>query len=231
MLLIQNDIERRAEDILRGYMGGTVSDNSCRIDVDALARRLGLRVCRMRLSDDGTVLGITTYVDTEVELKRYCRRETLRVPRNIVLLDESLYGTRAVPGRRRYTIAHECAHQILWRDEPNERRRSLRTHSMRTTSRRTGQDVQTERQADEMAAALLMPAVFVSRLTERFARGRKLVSYGGRFNPPDKVSLANIGAALNVSHTALVIRLRRLGYLYDLPRDEYYDPTEVWPDE
>jgi Zn-dependent peptidase ImmA (M78 family) len=184
----------------------------------------------MRLSDDGGVLGVTTYMDAEVELKRYCRRETLRVPRNMALLDERLYDIRD-RGRRRYTLAHECAHQILWRDEPDARRRSMRTHSMRTTRRRYGQDVLEERQADAMAAALLMPPVFVGRLMNRFARGRRLISYGGRFNMPDKLALALVKASLGVSQAALVIRLRQLGYLYDLPIDDYSDPMEVWADE
>jgi Zn-dependent peptidase ImmA (M78 family) len=186
------------------------------------------------LSDDGSLLGVTTYVDAEVELKRYCSCETLYVPKNTVLLDESLYGSDAVPGRLRYTMAHECAHHILWRDEPDERKRSMRTHSMRTSvyrgRRGNSEDVQTERQADALAAALLMPPELVGRLTERFARGRRFVSYDGKLNRADRLALTHISGTLGVSRTALIIRLRQLGYLKDMPRSEYHDPTEVWCD-
>jgi len=68
-------------------------------------------------------------------------------------------------------------------------------------------------------------------LMNRFARGRKLISFEGRFNIPDDLALRHICTALKVSRAAAVIRLRQLGYLILAPLYAYTDPVEVVCDE
>ena len=238
MILTYTNIEEMAEIILKDFMGA-LTDNSrtiCPIDIEAFATRyLGLRIGYTKLSDTGEVLGLTTYADVDVELDRYMRKQAVKVARNSILIDESLIKPFSQPdkqkGRRRFTISHECSHQIFYRNEPDERQQSLKrqyserkTYSLRELKTK---DDWSEWQANALGAALLMPPKYISLLIQRHAKGRRLVSYENRFIYPDKLALNLICNALGVSRAALVIRLRQLGYIEDKPCSSFHDPLEV----
>ena len=85
------------------------------------------------LSDDGTLLGLTTYDQTTVKLNVDGTVQTMLLVPHMVLLERkfiSRYPKAAVKERlalsRRFTLAHECAHQILFRLEPENVKNSLR---------------------------------------------------------------------------------------------------------
>jgi Zn-dependent peptidase ImmA (M78 family) len=230
MYYTNNEIEQCAENILHDFTGGlTGAAADIRpLNVEVFARHyLGLRLIYTRLSDDGSVLGVTAYGDADIELRRNLVKSTVSVARNTILIDERLFSSNH--GRRRFTIAHECAHHILWRMEnfraPNVPR------PMYSFSLAAPAKTAEERITNALAAALLMPMKYVRLLVTRFAGGQKLVSYGGRFNMPDELSLSNICHALGVSRAAAALRLRQLGYLADAPREEFYDPLEIYVDE
>jgi hypothetical protein len=233
MILSRDDIERCAEDVLRDFAGDASANQ--RTDIEGFAwRHLGLYVAYTHLSDDGEILGLTAYADTAVELRRYLRRDVISVTRNMVLLDERLYPKFGAEYEnrelRRFTLAHECAHQILHRTEPDAVKVSLRcVRSRRNYSMRDGKTEKDwlEWQADAMAAALLMPPEYVGMLVHKFAGERELVSYDGAFNIPDRLALTHISAELRVSKTAAAIRLKHLGYMKSLPRSAFSDPTIV----
>ena len=231
MNLSFEEIEHYASSILRDYTGGNVAEAVFPLNVEAFARDyLGLRLAYTRLSNTGNVLGLTTYADTDVELHRYCRVDKLRVAGDTILVDDSLVREIKARGQRRYTIVHECSHHIFRRMKyAYEDRKTLRpTYELYTSpSKKTV----AERNANALAAALLMPPPQIWVLMERFARGRKLTSFEGRFNIPDKLALTHICSALKVSRAAAVIRLRQLGYLIVAPLDTFTDPMDVFCDE
>jgi hypothetical protein len=68
MILSLANIEDLAEAILKDYLGALPDDANHvhPIDIEAFASRcLGLNVAYTRLSDNGDVLGLTTYADVE----------------------------------------------------------------------------------------------------------------------------------------------------------------------
>ena len=241
MVLAIAQIEELAEAILKDYLGELPDDvkHIRPIDIEAFASRyLGLNVAYTRLSDTGDVLGLTTYADVEIELERYLGRQTVKVAQNTILIDDSLIRPFVQPdknlGRRRFTVSHECAHQILYRAEPDDRRQSLRQqYAGRSYSLREliTKDDWCEWQANALGAALIMPPRYANLLMQRFASGRRLVSYENHFNRPDRLALTHLCGTLSVSKTAMVIRLRQLGYIEDKPYRDYHDPTEVYNDE
>ena len=196
---------------------------------------LGLRVSFARLSDDGSICGLTAYTDTEYAAT--CQGVTRLIPlkANEVLLDSSFMEpgqVRARCGKRRFTLAHECAHQILFQMESDEARQARReTYSPRTAyslrDLKTREDWN-EWQANALGAALLMPQREIDRAMDYLARGRKLIDYEGWFGYMDLMVLKQLCQTLGVSRSAAVIRLRQLGYMEERPYAEYIDPLEVW---
>ena len=87
---------------------------------------LGLRVSYAHLSEDGSICGLTAYADTEYAATYRGTTRIIPLRANEVLLDSSFMEpgqVKALCGKRRFTLAHECAHQILFQLEPDEAQR------------------------------------------------------------------------------------------------------------
>ena len=237
MKLSYTDIERKAVNELTRFMGGLTSRKEWvkPVNIELFAQhQLGLKLDYTRLSDDGQILGITTYVDTDIKLRQYFRDTVIRVPANTVLVDERLKKPIRPPdieqGRRRFTIAHECAHQLLHRMEPDERRKEMDArycngeYSLRELKTK---DDWREWQANALAPAMLMPAKYLAVMLGQ----RRLTLYGKRMNNPDKLAFENLCNRLSVSRSTMSIRLKQLGYLKVLPAIAYTDPTDIECDD
>ena len=204
--------------------------------IDQLANDyLGLKVSFARLSPDGSVCGLTAYADTEYIIEEMGIQRTIPLKRNQVLLDESFIKpgqVRKLCGKRRFTLAHECAHQILFQMESDEVRETCqKKYAARTAyslrDLKTREDWN-EWQANALGAAILMPQKEIDLAMWYFAAGKSLTNYEGQFSYRDRLSLNLICQQMGVSKSAAIIRLRQLGYIEDRPYMEYRDPLEVW---
>lgn len=204
--------------------------------IDQFAREyLGLNVSFAYLSEDGSICGLTAYTDTEYIVEDRGFQCKIPLHRNEVLMDRNFIEPsqiRKLCGKRRFTLAHECAHQILFQMETDKIREACRRkYSARTAyslrELKTREDWN-EWQANVLGAAILMPQREIDLAVAYYARGRKLVSYDGTYAYWDKVALDMICQQFGVSKTAAVIRLRQLGHLETRPYSEYSDPLEVW---
>lgn len=203
--------------------------------IDQFAREyLGLSVRFERLSDDGSICGLTCYSDAEYIIRENRETRTVQLKRNQVLLDSSFIEAgqvRKLCGKRRFTLAHECAHQILFQMESDAIQQGClkayserRPYSLRDLKSKEDWN---EWQANALGAAILMPQTEVERAMWYFAQCRKLTNYEGRFSYSDNRSLSLFCDSLGVSKSAAIIRLRQLGYLEDRPFSEI-NPLEVW---
>lgn len=204
--------------------------------IDQFAREyLGLNVSFAYLSEDGSICGLTAYTDTEYIVEDRGFQRKIPLHRNEVLMNRNFIEPsqiRKLCGKRRFTLAHECAHQILFQMETDKIREACRRkYSARTAyslrELKTREDWN-EWQANVLGAAILMPQREIDLAVAYYARGRKLVSYDGTYAYWDKVALDMICQQFGVSKTAAVIRLRQLGHLETRPYSEYNDPLEVW---
>ena len=195
-------------------------------------QHLGLEHIYTKLSDVGSVLGITAYGDTAYQYTEEGNVKTVPLLKNQVLLD-----TRLAPNklrdtnrcRRRFTIAHECAHHILFRMESCENRAICcwmyamgQPFSMRDLKTREDWN---EWQANALASALLMPNSEIIRVLGD--NPRPLVSYGGMFTAMDRYALDTLCRQLKVSRREMIIRLRQLGYLIDRPVSQFNDSLKM----
>ena len=203
--------------------------------IDQLAKDyLGLSVSFAKLSRDGSICGLTAYADTEYAIEEGGTIRKIPLKQNQVLLDESFIQpgqVRTLCGKRRFTLAHECAHQLLYQMESDDVKVSCRkkyaartAYSLRDLKTREDWN---EWQANVLGAAILMPQKEIDLAMWFFAGGRKLKCYGGYFNYTDRLALTLLCGQLGVSKSAATIRLRQLGYLEDLPYSLYVDPLEV----
>ena len=204
--------------------------------IDQFARDyLGLEVSFAKLSQDGSICGVTAYADTECRIEEGGEARILRLRQNQVILDESFIQpgqVRKLCGKRRFTLAHECAHQLLYQCASDDAKVAFRgkyaahtAYSMRDLKTREDWN---EWQANALGAAILMPQKEIDLAMWRYAKGRKLTDYEGKFTYSDRLALSLVCQSLGVSGSAAVIRLRQLGYLDERPYAEYADPMEVW---
>lgn len=124
MILSHKEIEEIAaavtEDFNEFFFGSQVEEVQAprATPIDQLAKDyLGLTVSFAKLSKDGSICGLTAYADTEYAVEEGGAIRKLALRQNQVLLDESFIQpgqVRALCGKRRFTLAHECAHQILY---------------------------------------------------------------------------------------------------------------------
>ena len=183
---------------------------------------LKLNVSFESLSPDGSVCGLTAYEDTVYSCEMSGVRKLIPVKRNQVLLDTCFIQpgqVRKLCGRRRFTLAHECAHQILFQLESDENRAAFRKryaegacYSLRELKSREDWN---EWHANALGAAILMPRGEVGLAAWRFFPGRRLVCVDGLFSFADRDILEMTAGIFGVSISALVIRLRHLGYIDD----------------
>lgn len=246
MILSHREIEEIAaavtKDFNEFFFGSKQEDDSRMAQatpIDQFAGEyLGLSVTFVHLSSDGSLCGLTAYADTEYVIEEMGIKRTIPLRKNQILLDDSFIRPGQVHklcGKRRFTLAHECAHQILFQMESDavrdacERKYSARkAYSLRDLKTREDWN---EWQANALGAAILMPQKEIDLAMRRFASGKRLVNYEGRFAYHDRLSLTLLCQQLGVSKSAAVIRLRQLGYIEDRAYSEYQDPLEVWNEE
>ena len=243
MILSQRQLEEIAASTTKDFNRFFFGDEADKPDrsalptpIDQFAKNyLGLRVSFARLSPDGSICGVTAYADTEYKITELGITRTLALKRNQVILDESFIRSGNVQrlcAKRRFTLAHECAHQILFQLESEEVKASCEMkYSARTAY--TPRELKTredwnEWQANVLGAAILMPQEEVELAMWRFASMKPIQNFEGWLLQKDKIIVNMMCETFGVSKAALLIRLRHLGYLVDLPHSEYKEPWEVW---
>ncbi len=243
MILSQKNIEEIAAAVTKDFNEfyfGCSSEDTRRMargtPIDQFAKEyLGMIVSFARLSSDGSICGLTAYADTEYITEEMGVKRVIPLRKNQILMDASFIQPGQVYklcGKRRFTLAHECAHQILFQME-SETVRSSCTQKYSARTAYSLRDLKTredwnEWQANVLGAAILMPQKEIDLAMWYFAGGKKLINYEGVFAYRDKLSLTMLCQQLAVSKSAAVIRLRQLGYIEDRPYQEYSDPLEVW---
>lgn len=221
MILSYENIEHIAAAVTRDFNCTVpVGGKKYEMNIDRFAKvYLGLEVSYRTLSDDGRVLGVTAYRDTAYSYEHNGEIMVLPLRRNQVLLDKSLavfsdnvVGTR----RRRFTLAHECAHQILFQLEVPEVQAACRSkyravaYSLRELK---SHEDWNEWQANALGAALLMPADRLEQSIREIHGEIPLAFCNGYPTMRSRLLIENLCSRFSVSRTAMTIRLRQLGFI------------------
>jgi len=194
---------------------------------DFALKYLGLHVQYRPLSNDGSVLGLTAYRDVQVNLTYTDRSVVVSVSEDSIWLDDILRHKR----RGRFTIAHECGHQIIARvDECRTGvsfRKAIEPGKLYSPRELKSANDWCEWQANALGAALLMPRMEIHKRLRGF-RPVKFTAYGSRFAPIEYRRIKDLAYNFNVSMTAMILRLKELEYIDCKPESEYYDPRDIF---
>lgn len=228
MYLSYQDIEEIADAVMRdfnsAFFGDTAEGNEPHpTPIDQFAKEyLQLDVKVERLCSDSSICGITAYSDTELETTIYGCPVRLPVKRNEIFMDIHFYqpgNIQKLCGKRRFTLAHECAHQLLYHMEPDDTKincRKMYADKRSYTARelKTKEDWN-EWQANALGAAIIMPRQDVAMLVEPILKGRKITVCFDRCTEWEASVIRYVGEFFHASPIAAKIRLERLGYLED----------------
>ena len=231
MYLSQNDIEIIGESVLQDYAQYIVSNIQIPVDIDSFARNyLGVQIQYRKLSDKGTILGLTTYKDVYLELPFAEGNIVLSLPENTILLEERLLKPQN-RRRWRFTLAHECAHQILVRIEEkqtgNSFRKSFASGKIYPCRELKTAEDWCEWQANSLGAVLLMPRKELFELLKHESELFNIVKHGNYFDSQDYKKIKKLADIFCVSIKAMEIRIRELAPTTSKLQSEYADSLKV----
>ena len=216
-ILSREDIEQIAGRVLSIYTEAYVPERHLcyQVNPEELADVLGLEVDYQIPSLDGSILGVTSPDEQYVPVYYDSEECYYYLDGNTILIDARLCASPKTVGRKNYTLAHEIAHQILYKAFPDAygSARRLMCDYRRTPENRRKVTDWTEWQADVLAAALLMPKDAVLDGMFLAGLGEHIGTLSQKYTPNKYDSFCRLAEALGVSRSALAFRMERLGLL------------------
>ena len=216
-VLSREDIEQIAGRVLSTYTEAYVPERHLcyQVNPEELAEVLGLEVDYQVLSLDGTILGVIAPDEQYVPVYDNIQECSYYLDGNTILIDTRLCASPKTIGRKNYTIAHEIAHQILYKAFPDAYASSNRIMCdyRRTPGSRRKVTDWTEWQADALAAALLMPRDAVLDGMFLAGLGEHIGTLSRKYAPNKYDSFCRLAETLGVSKSALAFRMEHLGLL------------------
>ena len=201
-----------------------IKNGALPVDIEKVAEEcLYLTVIFRPLASTGSVLGLVTFGDCELVLRDgEGKKSRCDYPEGTILVEQALLR-EGLANRRRFTIAHEVSHWLLHRSyySPTNKKYSYyiacRAGNIERVRRRiTSDDHWAEWQADQLAAALLMPkAAFVRHTHEAVYETRSSMENlrSGQNRDAVRYVARRLSEKFMVSHKAVEIRLRGLGLI------------------
>lgn len=217
MYLSRKDIAQIANRVIRRYDSLAPPTHGIRrIDPMKIAIDiLDLTVEYMKLSEDGSVLGITSYDAALVEITGSDTSQNVTLNGKTILIEKSLHSEEQ-RGRRNFTLAHELSHQILKLMFPKDYgvryRKSGAVYYRDQRSRKAKIDWE-EWQADTLAVEILMPRELISNIMRIYGFSDGFKQLNKIFANEEYRRFCRMANFLGVSKETLSIRLQQLGWL------------------
>lgn len=213
--LTRDDIELIAKRVISIYSDSYVPERHLcyQVEPELLAEVLGLSVDYQILSLNGSILGVTApdeqfatvYIGNE-ECFYYLDGKT-------ILIDGRLCFSPETTGRKNYTLAHEIAHQILYKTFPGAYSKRVLCDYRRVEKKHKKITDWAEWQADTLAAALLLPEDAILDGMFLVGLGDHVETLSQKYTPNKFDSFCRLAETLGASKSALAYRMESLGLL------------------
>lgn len=213
-------LEKKAEEILKTYMDGALLLKPQAMDVDHFAEfYCEATIDFAYLSKDGLTLGLTCFQDGKLIVwdETRTKPKPIDVEKGWIFIDKDVLEYE-IEGRVRFTIIHECSHNILhprfYYKKPGTEipRIQCTVYHIEDWPQRPpmSDEEQREWQANRLGAALIMPAATVKMLM-----AERLGVSTGELAPVhvSDVFIQGMADVYQVSKSAMRNRLRDLALL------------------
>ncbi len=222
------DIEAIAEKYIQAYMRiPEVRDTHIyKIDPELfLEKVLKLDIRYLHLSNDGSMLGLTTFEQIEVAVITGTDvEEHILLDGNTVLIESDLKSNHKLRGRMNFTLMHEGSHQIFKKLFPDDygavsnRESAVHYHKASHGHCKQIEDWE-EWQANTLASAILLPPNLIYQGMYLFGLGEKIECLNKIYKPKEYERFSALADFLGCSKKALAIRMKQLGLI----KNEYLD--------
>ena len=227
--LSRAEIEQIGLRVVNAYwkLGPQDSDMSRRICPEILAQKLlGLTVEYRTLSRNGSILGMTAFENVGVRVYENNTPGYYFLDGHTILIEASLAGEGANPGRRNFTLMHETCHQIFRMLFPTEyvppaQYRKVYCYAAAMYGHQSMPVNWEEWRVNTLAAAILIPKELLIEQMHAAGLGENLRLLNKIFAPKEYEKFAAVAEAMGVSKAALAIRMKQL---HLLDRDDLKDP-------
>lgn len=227
--LSRAEIEQIGLRVVNAYwkLGPQDSDMSRRICPEILAQKLlGLTVEYRTLSRNGSILGMTAFENVGVRVYENNTPGYYFLDGHTILIEASLAGEGANPGRRNFTLMHETCHQIFRMLFPTEyvppaQYRKVYCYAAAMYGHQSMPVNWEEWRVNTLAAAILIPKELLIEQMHAAGLGENLRLLNKIFAPKEYEKFAAVAEAMGVSKSALAIRMKQL---HLLGRDDLKDP-------
>lgn len=212
VLLSGAELDELGEKMVRDYLNGQEVKS---VDIeDFVSSYLGLTVRYEAIAEsDVGKIGFISDGRTSIWVNREEGPVQEVFDADTIVIDRYLLNENEM-SRKRFTIAHEAGHYLLRKFNPAGTSAefcweydSERTYEAEDLSGRLNL---LEWQANNLAAALLMPRFLLEKALKIWNDGRPILVYGTHVLPFDsRMKTRGMADRLGVSHTALMIQLRK----------------------
>lgn len=224
-----DEIETLCEAMIRDFFRRKHYTNVHCVDIEAFVQEyLGLNIVYESFAEqDPGKVGFYADGVCPLWIRRGDRKEQIVFPARTAVIDKFLL----CPGesaRKRFTIAHEGAHDILERHIPMQASSMAAFHSEYDPDMTYTRDMLKEMMSlnesftNRAAACLLMPRFLVERVLKRLNGSRKVIRYdGGVLSQDQKILIQRMADTMGTSYTAFYTRLFELDLFEARPMEEY----------
>ena len=224
-----DEIEDLCEAMIKDFFKSKRYTNVTCVDIEAFVREyLGVPIVYETFAEpDPGRVGFLSDGNRPLMVQRDGKIEQITFPPRTAVIEKFLLNPKE-SARKRFTIAHEGAHDVLGRHIPLQTSPIAAFHSEYDHEATYSKDLLKEMLSlNEMftnraAACLLMPKFLVMRVLKRHNDSNKVILYENNILSQDqKVMIQKMADAMGVSYTAFYNRLSELDLFERRPIEEY----------
>ena len=196
------------------------------IDIEDLAINfLGCNIVYENINEEEDCLGFLSDGIVPLPVIRNGRKVEVVFPKDTIVIDNYLNFPKQL-NRKRFTIAHEAGHVVknrmynISRPEYSHEGGIILESAPALHRRYSYKEVESNR----FAASLLMPESTVAMLMHKLFEDKKIIRYPGNIlGGEDTDTVASMAKFFGVSYSAMVYRLKDLGYFEDGELETYVE--------
>ena len=224
-----DEIESLCEAMIKDFFKSRHYTNVLCVDIEGFVEEyLGIPIVYETFAEaDPGRIGFLADGERPLSVRREGMTQQVVFPQRTAVIDSFLLSPKE-SARKRFTIAHEGAHDVINRHIPAQASPAAAFHSEFDPEMNYPREMLKEMLSvnesftNRAAACLLMPGFLVERALKRYNDAKKVVIYeGGVLAQDQKFLIQKMANAMGVSYSAFRIRLMELDQYEVRPVEEY----------